>query len=166
LSLLSLGYAFQAKTLENPVGNEYLNSSVLPTLPPPNDMPQPLDRRDSLPPLPPRNKQEESSTPSQSTSKTNPLKHNPSTASVYRQAVGGVPPSKRRLAGIGVSSSHGRLFKVLADFFLLSGRTGDALVWYLIRILNDVHVEDQVLGITKPWHFLRAHRMLFGMLQL
>jgi hypothetical protein len=39
------------------------------------------------------------------------------------------PPSKKRNSGIGAASSHGRLFKVLGDLFMLAGRTEDAVVW-------------------------------------
>ncbi|ETW85889.1 hypothetical protein HETIRDRAFT_42700 [Heterobasidion irregulare TC 32-1] len=42
-----------------------------------------------------------------------------------------IPPTpKKRLSGIGVASSHGRLYKVLGDFFLLAGRTEDASIWF------------------------------------
>jgi hypothetical protein len=124
----------QAKTLESPVGNEYLNSAVLPVLPPLSDMPKPLDnqnKHDSLPPLPPHNKQQELGSASSSPNRQPIAKRTASSTSVYRQASVGVSGPKKRLAGIGVASSHGRLFKVLGDFFLLAGRLDDALVWYV-----------------------------------
>jgi hypothetical protein len=46
-----------------------------------------------------------------------------------RQSSLGVPPSRKRQSLIGAASSHGRLFKVLGDFFILAGRTEDASVW-------------------------------------
>ncbi|KAJ7343441.1 TRAPP II complex [Mycena albidolilacea] len=116
--------------LESPAGNEHLNSALMPMLPPP-DLAQPVDngrKRDSLPPLPNHNGQPEmkgfnlASTPN--------LKRNSSSASTFRQSTLSVPPTKKRLSSIGVASSHGRLFKVLGDFFLLAGRTEDAAVWY------------------------------------
>jgi hypothetical protein len=50
----------------------------------------------------------------------------------FRQSTLGIPGAKsKRSSGIGAASSPGRLYKVLADFFLLSGRTEDATVWYV-----------------------------------
>ncbi len=46
-----------------------------------------------------------------------------------RQSSLGVPTARKRQSLIGAASSHGRLFKVLGDFFLLAGRTEDASVW-------------------------------------
>jgi hypothetical protein len=45
------------QTLESPLGNEYLNATLLPTLPSPSDLPSSLgnNKRDSLPPLPSHN---------------------------------------------------------------------------------------------------------------
>ncbi len=46
-----------------------------------------------------------------------------------------LPPSpapgglKKRPTAIGAASSHGRFFKVLADFFLLAGRLEEASIW-------------------------------------
>ncbi|KAJ7449836.1 TRAPP II complex [Mycena latifolia] len=116
--------------LESPAGNEHLNSALMPMLPPP-DLAQPLDngrKRDSLPPIPSHNSQPEIKTAFNLSSAPN-LKRN-SSGSVFRQSTLNVPPAKKRLSSIGVASSHGRLFKVLGDFFLLAGRTEDAAVWY------------------------------------
>ncbi|KAJ3779448.1 hypothetical protein GGU10DRAFT_230775, partial [Lentinula aff. detonsa] len=41
--------------LESPIGNEYLNASLLPVLPLLTDMPPSLDSKDTLPPLPSHN---------------------------------------------------------------------------------------------------------------
>ncbi|KAF7304920.1 hypothetical protein MKEN_01206300 [Mycena kentingensis (nom. inval.)] len=110
--------------LESPAGNEHLNSALMPMLPPP-DLAQPLDnarKRDSLPPIPADGKQFSlNSAPS--------IKRNSST---FRAQTLSVPPTsaKKRLSSIGVASSHGRLYKVLGDFYLLAGRTEEADVWY------------------------------------
>ncbi|KAF8212193.1 TRAPP II complex [Mycena galopus ATCC 62051] len=109
--------------LESPAGNEHLNSALMPMLPPP-DLAQPVDngrKRDSLPPLPGHNSQPERSFNLASST----LQRNSS-----RQSTLGVPSAKKRLSSIGVASSHGRLFKVLGDFYLLAGRTEDAAIWY------------------------------------
>ncbi|KAJ7155939.1 TRAPP II complex [Mycena crocata] len=116
--------------LESPAGNEHLNSALMPMLPP-HDLAQPLDNgrtRDSLPPLPSHNSQPEIKT-SFNLSSAPTMKRN-SSGTVFRQSTLSVPPAKKRLSSIGVASSHGRLFKVLGDFFLLAGRTEDASVWY------------------------------------
>ncbi|KAF7363484.1 hypothetical protein MSAN_01004300 [Mycena sanguinolenta] len=103
--------------LESPAGNEHLNSTLMPMLPPP-DLPQPLDngrKRDSLPPLPSYNNQ---------------LDFRRNSGSAFRQSTLSVPPAKKRLSSIGVASSQGRLSKVLGDFSLLAGRTEEAAIWY------------------------------------
>ncbi|KAJ7097903.1 TRAPP II complex [Mycena belliarum] len=122
--------------LESPAGNEHLNSALMPMLPAP-DLAQPLDsgrKRDSLPPLPSHNGQPEIKTAFNLSSAPN-LKRNSSSGGVFRQSTLSVPPPKKRLSSLGVASSHGRLFKVLGDFFLLAGRTEDAAVWYNEAIL-------------------------------
>ena len=61
-------------------------------------------------------------------------KRNPPTGAgvpmqLFRQSSLGVPPARKRQTLIGAASSHGRLFKVLGDLFILAGRTEDASVW-------------------------------------
>lgn len=90
-----------------------------------SELPASLDGRfDSFPQLSSHNSQPEliraSSTPPV-------FKRN----STFRQSTLGVTPPKKRSSGIGAASSHGRLTKVLGDFFLLAGRTEDAYVWYV-----------------------------------
>ena len=119
----------QVQTLETPLGNEYLNASLFPGLPPSSEMPKILDggsKLDSLPPLPSHSSQPDlvSSGP-----RATAMKRNSSTGQGPRQSTLTVQASKKRLSGIGVASSHGRLYKVLGDFFLLAGRTSDALIW-------------------------------------
>ncbi|KAF8163323.1 TRAPP II complex [Crassisporium funariophilum] len=141
--LAELGVLVQA--LESPLGNEYLNSSLMPLLPPLSDLHPPLNPlpRDEPPPLSSRNSQPDMSKHSFTLSAAPALKRNASSAnSSSRQANLGIQTQKKRLSTIGTSSSHGRLYKMLGDFFLLSGRTEDAMVWYnealqLFRSSND-----------------------------
>jgi hypothetical protein len=48
-----------------------------------------------------------------------------------RQSTLNVPMARKRQSLIGAASSHGRLFKVLGDLFILAGRTEDASIWYV-----------------------------------
>jgi hypothetical protein len=62
------------------------------------------------------------------------MKRNPSSfagppTATMRQSSLGVATARKRQSLIGAASSHGRLFKVLGDFFLLAGRAEDASVW-------------------------------------
>lgn len=104
---------------------------------PPTDLAQPVHngkKRDSLPPLPSHQSQPEIKPAFNLASAPN-VKRNSSGGSVFRQSTLNAPPApKKRLSSIGVASSHGRLFKVLGDFFLLAGRTEDAAVWYVTRV--------------------------------
>lgn len=113
------------------MGNEYLNSTLLPTIPPPSQIPEPLNgsRKDSLPPLPSHNSQPDM-TKGNFTLSAAPIKRT-SSGPGFRQSGVASQPVKKRLSTIGVASSHARLFKVLGDLFLLSGRPEDALVWYV-----------------------------------
>lgn len=54
---------------------------------------------------------------------------NSHTASLIRQSTLGPPAVRKRISAVGAVSSHGRLYKVLGDFFLLAGRTEDASLW-------------------------------------
>ncbi|KAI0093921.1 TRAPP II complex [Irpex rosettiformis] len=136
-------FATVIQALESPLGNEYLNAALFPVLPPASDMPKPIDNdipmRSSLPPLPHQSSQPELGTPVSLlrskiptpliTKRNSSIGPGPPT-SPYRQASLPVQSSKKKLATIGAVSSHGRLFKMLGDFFLLAGRTMDASVWY------------------------------------
>jgi hypothetical protein len=120
--------------LETPLGNEYLNATLLPTLPPEGTYSL-LDndtKRDTLPPLPNNNSQPELSV----TPAAIALKRNSSSGPGLRQTSLNASAMKRRHAGIGAASPHGRLFKVLGDFFLLAGKTEDAVIWYLAMCLK------------------------------
>lgn len=112
------------QALESSFGNEYLNGSLLATLPPLSELPLSLnsDKRGSLPNF---------STPDVvksnfASSSTLPMKRNSSSGPNYRL---GVQPPKKRLSTIGAASSHARLYKMLGDFFLLAGRTEDSIIW-------------------------------------
>jgi trafficking protein particle complex subunit 9 len=99
-------------------------------LPPWSELPTPLDfdkKKGSKSPLP-----STQAAPSSFTLSTAPvLKRTSAANSIKRQSSLSIPTKvKKRHSGIGVASSLGRLFKILADFFLLAGRTEDATVWY------------------------------------
>ncbi|KAI0079931.1 Trs120-domain-containing protein [Panus rudis PR-1116 ss-1] len=129
------------QTLESPLGNEYLNASTFPMAPSASDMPKSLDvdspMRSSLPPLPSFNSQPDLPT-SASRSKTPTPLNLKRTSSVgpsvppspYRHTSLPTPGNKKKQNTLGAASSHGRLFKVLGDLFLLAGRLMDASVWY------------------------------------
>ncbi|PFH54333.1 hypothetical protein AMATHDRAFT_72835 [Amanita thiersii Skay4041] len=118
------------QVLESPIGNEHLNSSLLPLPPPPSELPHRLDSSSSG----------TSQLPSHHSfpdlSRNNvllgpaPTAKRSASGSAFRQSTINVPTAKKRMSTIGVASSHGRLFKVLGDLFLLSGRIEDASVWY------------------------------------
>ncbi|KAH8106969.1 TRAPP II complex [Cristinia sonorae] len=149
-------FATMTQALESPLGNEYLNATMFPILPSPSDIPKPIDAdtpvRVSLPPLPSYNSQPELVTPGSSLRAKTPT---PLTLKRNSSAGPGMPPSpyrhnsmpvKKRQNAIGAVSSHGRLFKVLGDLFLLSGRTLDASVWYTEAIIMLKNPQDTV------WH--------------
>ncbi|KAK0197056.1 TRAPP II complex [Armillaria mellea] len=119
------------QALESPLGNEYLNSSLLPVLPPLSELPIPLNGnriRDALPPLSSHNSSPDMSKSGFTLASSASMKRTSSAG--HRQSTITVPASKKRLSSIGAVSSPGRLFKVLGDFFTLAGRTEDASVWY------------------------------------
>lgn len=133
------------QSLETPLGNEYLNAALFPTLPPPSELPKPLDNdgstRSSLPPIPLQHSQPELTTGSailrSMTPSTLSVKRNSSIGPVlpnspYRHTSLPTQATKKRQTAIGAVSSHGRLFKVLGDLFLLAGRTADASIWYAV----------------------------------
>ncbi|KAI9446319.1 TRAPP II complex [Lactarius indigo] len=126
-------------TLESPLGNEYLNATLFPFLPSASDFPRQLvdDEPERLSRVPSHNNQPEHS-PVPSRRVSTPIlgmKRNPSTGpsspmASARQSTLNVPMTRKRQSLIGAASSHGRLFKVLGDLFVLAGRTEDASVWY------------------------------------
>lgn len=137
----------QAQALESPLGNEYLNSTLLPILPSLSDIPSSLNgtKKDTLPPLPSQHSQD-TSKPNFTLSAVPSTKRASSINPSFRHPNVGVPPAKKRLSSIGVASSHARLYKVLGDLFLLSGRSEDAQVWwvcheiYMLSVLNSAQV--------------------------
>uniref|UniRef100_A0A8H8CM97 Transport protein particle subunit trs120 n=1 Tax=Psilocybe cubensis TaxID=181762 RepID=A0A8H8CM97_PSICU len=131
--LTEFGVLVQA--LETPLGNEYLNASLMPFLPPVAELPSSLNsfsRTESSPSINSHNSSPDISRSSFSLAAAPAIKRNASSAnsSTARQSTLGVQAQKKRLSTIGTSSSHGRLYKMLGDFFLLSGRTEDATIWY------------------------------------
>lgn len=147
--LAELGRVYQV--LESPVGNEYLNSALFPTLPSPSEMPLPLNsgnlgllayssqpELDSSGLATPNIQIKRSSTAGPGISHT--------ASFIHRQSTLGPPAVKKRASAIGAVSSHGRLYKVLGDFFLLAGRTEDASLWYAEAIVLFKTGQDPV------WH--------------
>ncbi|KAF9533009.1 TRAPP II complex [Crepidotus variabilis] len=127
--LVEFGTLTQA--LESPVGNEYLNASLMPLPPPLSELPSPLNRGDSIPNISSHNSQPEVTRSSFTLGAAPTLKRMstaPSTAPSRSNTLNVTVPSKKRLSTYGTSSSHGRLYKMLGDFFLLSGRSEDALI--------------------------------------
>ena len=127
----SLTIRRQVQHLESPIGNEYLNSGLFATLPP-SQLPSALDLEQRSESPPSIHSQPELSTVS-NLRKSSTLKRTSSAGPALpslRQTTLSTPASgKKRTSGIGAASSHGRLFKVLGDIFLLAGRTEDAVVW-------------------------------------
>ncbi len=132
----------QIQALESPLGNEYLNASLLPTLPPLSELPMALDpdRNGSLTSLHSFNSQPEVARASLSLAPAPPLKRNSSSGPNYRQSTLGVQPPKKRLSGIGTASSHARLYKMLGDLFLLAGRTEDSNIWWVESVRRSVRL--------------------------
>ncbi|TFY64017.1 hypothetical protein EVJ58_g2901 [Rhodofomes roseus] len=102
-------------------------------------MPRSLDpeipQRDSLPPLPSYNSQPDLSTNGPARSKTPAASKRMSTGpGLVPSRTASLPTTpvtaKKRPNLLGAASSHGRLFKVLADLFLLAGRHADSQIWY------------------------------------
>jgi hypothetical protein len=129
--------SLQIRNLESPVGNEYLNSGIFSTIPLSTDFPLPLDSNQNRDQIQSYNAQQELSAPTlRKSSLPITLKRNSSIGpgTSFRQATLSSPHiNKKRVSVIGATSSHGRLFKVLGDLFLLAGRNEDATIWYAQR---------------------------------
>ena len=127
----SLTPRLQVQNLESPIGNEYLNSGLLATLLP-SQLPNALDLEQRSESPPSTHSQPELATIS-NLRKSSTLKRTssagPTLPSLRQSTLSAPAPGKKRTSGIGAASSHGRLFKVLGDTFLLAGRTEDAVVW-------------------------------------
>lgn len=121
----------QVQNLESPIGNEYLNSGLFATIPP-SQLPSSLDLEQRSESPPATHSQPELPTVS-NLRKSSTLKRTssagPALPSLRQSTLSALAPGKKRTSGIGAASSHGRLFKVLGDTFLLAGRTEDAVVW-------------------------------------
>ena len=104
----------------------------MPLLPPLSDLPSPLNsltKTESPPPLTSHSSQPDISKPFTLNAVPALKRHSSTTATNTRQPNLAVQTQKKRLSTIGTSSSHGRLYKTLGDFFLLAGRTEDAMIW-------------------------------------
>lgn len=146
--LAELGRVYHV--LESPIGNEYLNSALFPTLPSPSEMPLPLSSGNLG--YPSYSSQPELESSGLATSGIQIKRSstagpgNSHTASLIRQTTLGPPAVRKRISAVGAVSSHGRLYKVLGDFFLLAGRTEDASLWYAEAIVLFKTGQDPV------WH--------------
>ncbi|KIJ69369.1 hypothetical protein HYDPIDRAFT_24212 [Hydnomerulius pinastri MD-312] len=122
--------------LETPIGNEYLNASLFPTLPAAAEMPFALESNPHLfqSSFTSHSSQPELASSSLSLPSNYGMKRNssasPGVGTLHRQSTLGPLPTKKRASAVGTASSHGRLYKVYGDFFLLAGRTQDAKIWY------------------------------------
>ncbi|KZT67733.1 hypothetical protein DAEQUDRAFT_792472 [Daedalea quercina L-15889] len=134
-------FATVMQSLESPLGNEHLNASLFPSLPSAGELPRSLDpesaQRDSLPPLPSFNSQPDLGVNGSAKPKTSAfqkrMSSGPGLIPSRTASLPSTPTSaaaKKRPNLIGAASSHGRLFKVLADLFLLAGRHADSQIWY------------------------------------
>lgn len=105
----------------------------MPLLPPLSDLPSPLNslskNEESPPSLASRSSQPDVSKPFTLNAVPTLKRHSSTTTTNTRQTNLAVQTQKKRLSTIGISSSHGRLYKTLGDFFLLAGRTEDAMIW-------------------------------------
>ncbi|PCH38067.1 hypothetical protein WOLCODRAFT_114758 [Wolfiporia cocos MD-104 SS10] len=129
-------FSTMMQALESPLGNEYLNAALFPTLPPASEMPRSLDSengyRDSLPPLPSQHSQPDLNR-AKSPLGTKRGSIGPGLMPIRHASLPVTPATatmKKRPNVIGAASSHGRLYKVLGDLFLLAGRHEDSLIWY------------------------------------
>jgi len=108
----------------------------MPVLPPLSELPSPLNSLsgpDQAQRLPSYNSQPDVSRPSFTLNAAPSLRRNTSNSGTGpQQPPLGIQAQKKRLSTIGASSSHGRLYKVFGDFFLLAGRTEDAMIWYVL----------------------------------
>jgi hypothetical protein len=127
----------QVQTLESPVGNEYLNSTMFPVVPSSNELPVALvnDMRNSMPQglsngshLDLGSISRRSSLTLKRSSSASTGVTSPTSKTSFRQSTL-LSNATGKKKPIGAASSHGRLFKVLGDLFLLAGRTEDAVVW-------------------------------------
>lgn len=124
--------------MESPIGNEYLNSSLLPLLPSQTELPSRLGAIAS---------NQANADLTKHSVALGPAPAGKRSGSTLRQATLTTAP-KKRMSTIGVASSLGRLYKVLGDLFLLAGRVNDALVWCVVSapLLQYFFSSTQVCG--------------------
>ena len=148
------------------MGNEFLNAGMFPRMPLPSELPKPLDDGATPGLLPSHNSQPELSEVSrrQSLMPTRTASTGPglSSPTPNRQSTIGLPGPRKSV--IGTASSHGRLFKVLGDLFLLSGRTEDASIWCVLECAFKRHrLKLTTPGIQKPSCYSKPIRITLGM---
>ena len=120
--------------MESPIGNECLNASLLPLLPSQSELSSHLG---GIPVI------------SSNQVNADLTKHNvalgPAPAGKRTTALRqSTPTPKKRMSVIGVASSHGRLYKVLGDLFLLAGRISDAFAWCVALVSQLQHLFSSV----------------------
>jgi hypothetical protein len=151
--------------MESPIGNEYLNAGIMPSLPPLSELPSPLNnsRLEPVTGLTSHSSQPEISRPSFTLNSAPILRRNASTATnVNRQSALTVQAQKKRLSTIGTSSSPGRMYKMLGDFFLLAGRGEDALIWYAFGCDSFYFLLELSAGTMKLRKSFETRMILFG----
>lgn len=115
-------------------------------------------KRDGFPPLPARN-QTDLGTVGKPVAVGLPpaTKRNMTSGPGFRQSSLAAANAKRRVPVIGAASSHGRLFKLLADFFMLAGRAEDAAVWYVGSFyISEIHAYRVMFRYTEAIALFKA----------
>lgn len=156
--------------MESPIGNEYLNAALMPSLPPLSELPSSLNnvsKSEAVIGLPSHSSQPEISRPSFTLNSAPVLRRNVSTATnANRLSSLTVQTQKKRISTIGTSSSPGRMYKMLGDFFLLAGRSEDAVIWYAIRCESFHFPLELSTGTMKLRKFFETRKTPFGSLAL
>lgn len=143
------------EVLDSPLGNEYLNGSLFPTMPALSDMPMQLGHYSrSGSPLPSQpNQPDPRRTSFQRSATASNLNSPAASVTSFRQSTLGLPANRnKRNSAIGAVSSPGRQYKVWADFFLLAGRIEDATIWCVNfrPAYSCAHIHILLPGIPKP----------------
>jgi hypothetical protein len=124
--------------LETPIGNEALNATLFGELPGASDPASPTEMSDirptSQPTLPTQKAHADLLNTSQSRDTPPVVLKRSSTfgpgSMPTRNSTLLQPAMRKRASAASSSASAARLYKVLGDLFLLSGRTMDATIWY------------------------------------
>jgi len=141
----------------------------MPSLPPLSELPSPIRNSspDTVAPLLSHNSQPEISRSSFTLNAAPTLRRNASIApTANRQPALTVQSQKKRLSTIGTSSSPGRLYKMLGDFFLLAGRSEDALIWYVEFDHSCYFCLELSIGTMRLLKYSETQTIFCGMLAL